>query len=252
MFFDLVNEFVLTESISEGVAAARRKYVRPGVLGASFFEELVKSDPSRNKKYIEWMCKIEIEENLVYDRLIQAVKDFDRLASKGYLENTDIYKYKTLKEVEDVLTLPKNKESLRKLKREKELDIEKILDNEDFLVIFPKTSEAMAKYGKGTKWCVTDETVWDDYTFHSYFKMYIVINKKPLSFKIKFYPISSKFVVLVKIDADLVIIYDDEDNILSVFDKKQFLNFMNFDNNDEAKKKLFKPFTEKELENLKS
>jgi hypothetical protein len=80
---------------------------------------------------------------------IQLVKDFDKYQKN--LEKKDINQYNSFTELESKL------EPFREKEKEKELEgqTEKIYEDDNFLVLVPKTQEASCKYGSGTKWCTT-------------------------------------------------------------------------------------------------
>jgi len=60
---------------------------------------------------------------------------------------------KTIKSFEDLKKLKTISKS--DIKKQSKLKAEKLLDNEDFLIIQPNTYESNCYYGSGTKWCTT-------------------------------------------------------------------------------------------------
>jgi hypothetical protein len=120
------------------------------------------------KHLLEYADVIEVAEIAV-----RLVKDFDKYQKN--LEKKDINQYLSIEELEKVLESFKGKE------KEKELEsqTEKIYEDENFLVLVPKTIEASCKYGAGTKWCTT---VRDADHFQRYTRgkqgLYYIIRKK--------------------------------------------------------------------------
>ena len=105
-----------------------------------------------NHKYTDWVLKRLLEYadvTEVAEIAVGLVKDFDKYQKN--LEKKDINQYLSIEELEKVLESFKGKE------KEKELEsqTEKIYEDDNFLVLVPKTIEASCKYGSGTKWCTT-------------------------------------------------------------------------------------------------
>ena len=105
-----------------------------------------------NHKYTDWVLKhlLEYADVIeVAEIAVRLVKDFDKYQKN--LEKKDINQYLSIEELEKVLESFKGKE------KEKELEnqTEKIYEDDNFLVLVPKTIEASCKYGSGTKWCTT-------------------------------------------------------------------------------------------------
>jgi hypothetical protein len=129
-----------------------------------------------NHKYTDWVLKhlLEYADVIeVAEIAVRLVKDFDKYQKN--LEKKDINQYLSIEELEKVLESFKGKE------KEKELEsqTEKIYEDENFLVLVPKTIEASCKYGAGTKWCTT---VRDADHFQRYTRgkqgLYYIIRKK--------------------------------------------------------------------------
>lgn len=104
---------------------------------------------------------------------VQLVKDFDKYQKQ--LEKKDINQYRSFEELDSALVPFKVKEKEREL----ESQTEKIYEDDNFLVLVPKTQEASCKYGSGTKWCVTQAAGGH---FERYTKgkqgLYFIIRKK--------------------------------------------------------------------------
>jgi len=105
-----------------------------------------------NHKYTDWVLKhlLEYADVIeVAEIAVGLVKDFDKYQKN--LEKKDINQYLSIDELDNALAPLKVKE------KEKELEnqTEKIYEDDNFLVVVPKTIEASCKYGSGTKWCTT-------------------------------------------------------------------------------------------------
>jgi len=129
-----------------------------------------------NHKYTDWVLKHILEYadvDIMAETAVDLVKDFDKYQKN--LQKKDINQYLSFEELEKALEPYKEKE------KEKELEsqTEKIFEDENFLVLVPKTQEASCKYGSGTKWCVTQPSGGH---FERYTKgkqgLYFIIRKK--------------------------------------------------------------------------
>ena len=105
-----------------------------------------------NHKYTDFILKAldpNTDIDFWVDIAVGLVKDFDKYQSQ--LKKKDINQYNTFFELEDAL------EPFIEKEKEKELEkqVDKIYEDDKFLVVKPKTEEASCKYGSNTKWCVT-------------------------------------------------------------------------------------------------
>jgi hypothetical protein len=128
-----------------------------------------------NHKYTDFVLK-NLRPNSSTDDIedvVELVKDFDKYSSQ--FPKKDINQYNSLSELRSLVEFVRNK------KRDKELEnqTEKIYEDDDFLVIVPKTQGASCKYGSGTKWCVTQRGSghFDRYTSGRK-DLYFIIRKK--------------------------------------------------------------------------
>lgn len=129
-----------------------------------------------NHKYTDWILKTDLPDmdfDMYIEVAVDLVKDFDKYQSQ--MQKKDINQYKNIIELESALSPFKHKEELKKL----ESQVDKIYEDEKFLVIKPKTEESSCKYGAGTKWCVTQKGSdhFARYTSGNQ-ELYFVIDKK--------------------------------------------------------------------------
>lgn len=129
-----------------------------------------------NHKYTDFILKVispSDDFDMTFETALELVKDFDKHQSQ--LEKKDINQYKDLVELERAL------EPFIKKQEEKELErqVDKIYEDEKYLVIKPKSELASCKYGSNTKWCVTSRGTghFERYTSGKQ-ELYFVINKK--------------------------------------------------------------------------
>jgi len=174
-------DFLLEKLIDtrEGVASARAMYIKTNKIPKEVFDTFVKKDPSKTKKYIEWMCKQYILNPDKEGHIPDVVRVFDRLANRNLIKEKDIYKY-DLKGAEREIARASEEEEEKEYIKRKEKDIEVILDTPEILIVSPKTAEASCKYGKGTRWCTAataSYNYFDSYTDRGV-KLYYIVDKE--------------------------------------------------------------------------
>lgn len=120
-------------------------------------EDIYNEDPSPSKKYFIWISKTYIERDqagldIDIDGLIEMVKYFDKNQHK--FEKKDIYQY-TYDEF-----IQKYEEAITKIsKRELALSgVDKLYEDDKYVLVRPKNEEASCKYGANTKWCIASNT----------------------------------------------------------------------------------------------
>jgi hypothetical protein len=195
----IVKNILLTEGRKED---AYKKYVTKAEDGPIkdrlrvAFDTFVNNDPSGNHKYIDWMLKMMVammvdrgadypdyHENGVVDVVTNFHQNTQRLPKK------DINQYKSVKELDDaVKSLPET----RKAKKLKGAD--KIFEDDNILVVTPKTQEGSCYYGSGSKWCVAarNDGMFDDY--HSDGYLYFIIWKLTMPDNMKQYQKVARYI----------------------------------------------------------
>ena len=129
-----------------------------------------------NHKYTDWILKnmdMESEQfDMDVDVAVQLVNDFDKYQSQ--LPKKDINQYNSIYAL-DIALVP-----FQKKEKDKELEkqVDKIYEDDKFLVIKPKSEEASCKYGSNTRWCVTSKGSghFGRYTSGNQ-ELYFIINK---------------------------------------------------------------------------
>lgn len=154
-------------------------------------------------KFKKWLKEVykdgELDSSFVY-----MCEKYKRLNDKIPIEYRDIYRFKS---VYDFVSYVDSIES----ETDREEIIKKngsvmIYENHDFIVKHITTYDAIKIYGKGTKWCISSETIkyWDDY-INKGDNFFLVISKK-LPYDSQF----KKFIVQTT-DQNNIIIWDRHD-----------------------------------------
>ena len=127
-----------------------------------------------NHKYTDFVLKHVSPEYVDGDVEIgiDLIKSFDKYQSQ--LEKKDINQYSGFEELDNVLVPIQQKQK----DRESEKQVDKIYEDDKFLVVKPKTHQASCKYGSNTKWCTTAQSPdhFQRYTSGSQ-GLYYIINK---------------------------------------------------------------------------
>ena len=134
-----------------------------GQISARTINALNNGDTTKTKKYLEYMCKMWLEVRRA-PQVIKPVMEFDSLLP--YIENKDIYH----SDYSDINFLFETLEEAKELKEEKTFNKEEhvnvLIENDDYILLRPKTHRGSLKYGKGTQWC-TAQTNYPGH-FNSY------------------------------------------------------------------------------------
>jgi len=164
--------------VCEGVKSAERRYLDTNKVDPATFYDMVKQDPTPQKKYIEWLLGEYVNANYMkshFEDARELLVKFEELTKKGLIQNKDIYTYtfdKLKTAVEDAEKLTTKSE----LKRLHKKDIRVVQDDAEYLIIVPLTKEAAIYYGKGTRWCTSARThnAFDQYADRGYVLYYII------------------------------------------------------------------------------
>lgn len=194
------------------------------------FNDVYQIDPTASTDklgaYSQWLLKLyrklgdsERKDFLRYqntDKLDQYLSVYNDAKKKNVItgDERDINHFKTQKEFfrfiddEDLL----NTELMSKSDMEKMVkkDAKKVFENDDWVVVVPKTHKAACYYGKGTRWCTASKDNpghFNDYSRQG--DLYIVISKKDPDEKYQFHGPSKQFMD----DEDSPILDKDEDEM---------------------------------------
>ena len=170
----------LYDIVRESMASARDKYVKTGKVSEEVFNQLVSGDPSRKKKFVEWMVQQYVKDPSRPQHIIDTIVLFNRALMRNKLEQKDLYTYADISAVEEVLSkLELDKPSATQKKKDIKKDVDIIRDDERMLIIVPKSYEASCLYGANTKWCTagTTRSYWNDY-YDKGSRLYYIIDKR--------------------------------------------------------------------------
>ena len=129
-----------------------------------------------NHKYTDFILK-SLDPNsdidMMVDIAVGLVKDFDKYQSQ--LKMKDINQYNSFIELKTALKPFIEKEKEKELEKQ----VDKIYEDDKFIVVKPKTEQASCKYGSNTKWCVTQKGSghFGRYTQGNQ-QLYFIIDKK--------------------------------------------------------------------------
>jgi hypothetical protein len=129
-----------------------------------------------NHKYTDFVLKNtdgdgELDTNEL-EHLVGLIQDFDKYQSQ--FPKKDINQYVSVNELESVINYVRTK----KKEKEEEKKIDKVYEDNKFVVVKPKSEAASCKYGSSTTWCVTSRGTghFDRYTSGAQ-ELYFIINK---------------------------------------------------------------------------
>ena len=105
---------------------------------------------------------------------IQSFQKFCGFNERNMIEDNDLSQYKSFERIEAAV----NVADLKECEKEMELQILRIFENEEWLILRPLTFEASKKYGSNTKWCTTMERDADHFERYGKGILIYTINKK--------------------------------------------------------------------------
>lgn len=132
-----------------------------------------------NHKYTDFVLK-NLHPNSSTDEVedaVELVKDFEQYSNR--LQIKDINQYRSFQHLEDTLENVIQDLKGKQEDRDASKNIDRVFENDRFLVIKPKTEQASCKYGSRTKWCVTSKGTghFQRYTSGDQ-ELYFIIDKK--------------------------------------------------------------------------
>ena len=180
----------------------------------SFYEHMLLE--SLKDASIKWKRELQ-EEDELYDTIVvdEYITKFKTLRDKNQItgQEKDIGYWIN----KDFLTFTRFVDSVNKIYKTKKEQIKvsndaiKIFENEQVLVVIPKTWEASKKYGANTKWCITtenDPSYWNLYIHTKGLTPYFVIIKPNVDVPNNY----KKIAVMCNMEDNLQHYWDAEDN----------------------------------------
>lgn len=134
--------------------------------GRCDFDEAVALDPTKNKKYLDWILRASVEGRLLREdhyKVPAALKELIRCAPmlKRDSFSTDLNRYTTIAELNSVLRPYEQEYSPAELSDKERAEVDAGTDylfrSKDLLVVRLKTEKASCFWGRGTKWCTAAE-----------------------------------------------------------------------------------------------
>jgi hypothetical protein len=125
-------------------------------------------DNSKTKKYMEHLIRFtkslsnDFEHTAITEMtyILDVLNKFDELATNGLIENADLNQYKNLSAVRQSIKEATLTKSIGKAKKE----IKILYEDHRYMLFLPLSYDAATVYGKGTKWCVTQNDYFYRYT----------------------------------------------------------------------------------------
>ena len=157
------------------------------------FNVFVENDPSSNNKYLKWMIDTYLgEHGLNPIDIYSAVQKFDVNLSRlspEFMYNQlsvsprvkkspkDINSYSSLTELEFIVDELEKVATRKSKEKELKKDVDRVYEDDNWVIIRPKSHGASCYYGAGTKWCTTskDKTFFEKYNNEGV--LYYVIKK---------------------------------------------------------------------------
>ena len=171
--------------LDESLASARKTFLDTKKISQHDFDWIASMDTTPTKKYIHWLAQqwsVNDERFESREKAHEYLDLFTKLTNKNIIKQKDINSYKSLKDL--VTIIDDNKGTVTKTQAKKDVskDAEKVFENDQIVIIKPKSQAAACKYGKGTQWCIsatTSENYFNKYYYNDNVTFYLVIKKQP-------------------------------------------------------------------------
>ena len=172
----------MLDVLLEGKKQVQELYLDSGKVPKDIFVKFDQADMTKNKKYLEWMCREYGEYGERWQHIIDTMRAFEGQVRRKKItgQDSDIYRH-NMEEADELASAAAGVSTKSEEKKDiKTNQIEVILDNEDLLIISPLTREASLLYGKDTTWCTAAKATdshWNSY-WRNGTKLYYIIMKK--------------------------------------------------------------------------
>jgi hypothetical protein len=233
------------------------------LIGKKMFNIFVEGDKTPTKKYLKYLCDLWVSKRageqdphyFVSAQVVQAVMRFESLLP--YIENKDIY-HKVYRSFGTLLkTLEKGEETKEERSFVREEHVRVIFENDEYLMLEPKTHKGSVKYGANTKWCTASKgnlNTYQNYMRRGFLVYLISKTKKGSNFdKLALYaeninPLSGS--VLIYNQPDIIV---DEDQVFkSGWNAKDWLQIILTYRHEHMNRKLIKDTKEDVKQQLDS
>ena len=189
---EVIKIELIKSVLSEGrVEDAKAKYPQD----SEIVDYFVSQDPAGNNKYLPWMMKTykQVPADAPQEVRTQA-KDLISMLIRGFhqhsarLEKKDINQYKSLAELNSVISpLMKSSEEKAVKKEKEEKGVKKYYEDNDWLLIRPLTYESSCKYGANTKWCIASKDTSSHFKSYTKSGLLVFLIHKKSNHKFAFY-----------------------------------------------------------------
>ena len=169
--------------LCEGAAQVKKQFVDSGKIPLATFNELKRSDPTEQNKYLLWMVKQQIANPDKTRNIIKAVQYFQKATEAGILPSTDVDIYQ--KDLEGVKVLLKKLSVVKDIKskeitKRRAVRGAEVVHEDDKVIVYRMTNfEAFnTMCGGKSNWCTSKHRKdWDSYEGRG-ITFYFVIDKQ--------------------------------------------------------------------------
>lgn len=102
-------------------------------------------------------------DNMMLLHHLSVFQRFCKMNELNQIEKNDLHSYKNFDEVADSVIASEEKIKLKELEKQ----INKIYEDDDWLILIPQTYEASVKYGYNTKWCTASEKTSEQFVSYT-------------------------------------------------------------------------------------
>lgn len=223
-------------------------YLSQNKISREELDNLIRIDPTTNKKYVGWLSKVFINEHPNIDDLRNKIEEYDTFINRGKAKTRDINQFKSFSDLKKEVDYINNSGSSISVS-ELQNDYEVILDNDDFYIAVPHTHESSRKLGltkfafrdcegggKDSAWCTTYKTSehFNNY-YYNYNVTFYYIRVKSIGMMNKLKNVFKKRYKVMEVVALAVLKdgridgYDALDRQMNKDDIKKYINILKTD-----------------------
>jgi 2'-5' RNA ligase len=149
---------------------------------ASGIDLLAESDPTPQKKYLDWSVKM-LRTGVDVMEVIETVKNYHEVFDRLRGSDRDVSSFRSLRDMKDATGNVEQKVSKSEAKKKSKKGADILYEDDRWQLVHPTTMDGAIYYGHNTSWCVSRRDKKENYFYSPYMmsynvQFYFLIDKK--------------------------------------------------------------------------
>jgi 2'-5' RNA ligase len=149
---------------------------------ASDIDLLAESDPTPQKKYLDWSVKM-LRTGVDVMEIVETVKKYHKVFDRLRGEDRDVSSFRSLRDMKDATGNVEQKVSKSEAKKKSKKGADILYEDDRWLLVHPTTMDGAIYYGHNTSWCISRRDKKENYFYSPYtmsynVQFYFLIDKK--------------------------------------------------------------------------